>query len=540
MRIGVFEIDCIFQPFFVLVQVIGKQAKLLRAIHIRNVRGTKDDWLRLYVEIGGRRTRQKVVRNLGVGDEAAARTIEKSIADALLLPGDLGPGAYTARLLVNHAMGEEEMAFAFQVLPRGVIPTDFVRAPLLSAYISTDDALRAFAAKAAEGRIGLAPGDTLRLLYQALLERELSYQPVNLTSYPDCQEISPAGHALRSGGSCSDLSLLMASLLWCRGVSPALLLFSDHMAAGCFLEEKPPDFELAEGSGAVLSLIDRGRLAMVECTAMCRYLRADYDEAVNRLLDRLRTGSPCMLINVRKVLMNGSAVRLPDVSSSFLRCPCCGYDRVADSMADRIVCPACGEEFSPPPESLRESRPAPEESLTAYSARVRYGRSGNGAAVLGAQAGEGETIRVSPVWQGRAVRSVGSRAFALSGAGRVILPETVTRIGDYAFQGCVRLRQIAIPPDTAQIGTGAFAGSGLAAVRLPGGIKRISRLTFAGCAQLEKVELEEGIELIDERAFENCKSLKSVVIPSSVRQISRNAFDQSCELLLTTYQTIFI
>ena len=73
MRIGVFEIDCVFQPFFVLAQVTGKQAKLLRAIHIRNVRGTKDDWLRLYVEIGGRRTRPKVVRKSALDMPAVIR-----------------------------------------------------------------------------------------------------------------------------------------------------------------------------------------------------------------------------------------------------------------------------------------------------------------------------------------------------------------------------------------------------------------------------------------------------------------------------------
>ena len=542
MRIGVFELDCVFQPLFVLAQVRSKKARLLRAIHIRNVRGTEKDWLRLHAEIQGRSTRKKVVRDLRVGDEAAARAVEAGILEGLVLPDDFVPGKYTARLLINDAAGETEILFSFEVLPRQVIPTDFVRAPLLSAYISTDDALKAFASRAVDGQIGLTAKETLRLLYEALSKQELSYQPVNLTCYPDCQEISRLSHTLRTGGSCSDLSLLFASLLSCRGIPPALILFTDHMAAGCFTDDEPPAFETLEGSAAILSLLETGKLAAVECTAVCRYLQADEEEAAGKLLRRLRTGAPCVLINVRQVLANGTAARLPDEWAGTAPCPGCGYPCPPDGGGEGILCPACGRRFIPGgSENAPPARPDGEgEEIVSYSAMIQYGLARGNAYVIHMLAADEKTVRVAPSWQGHTVRAVGPRAFLNGTASQVILPDTVVSVGDYAFQNCVQLHRLAVPPYLSEIGTGAFTGSGLTEIRLPGKVRRVARMAFANCPHLTKVELEEGIELIDERAFENCVSLRSVVIPASVRQIARNAFDRSCELLMTSGKTVFI
>lgn len=540
MRIGVFELDFVFQPLFVLAEVYSRKAKLLRSIHIRNVRGTEKNWLKLYAEINGKRTLQRVVRDLGVNDEETAKRIEAHILDGLILPSGLYTGQYTARLVINDENGEHEVPFNFQVLPRQVIPTDFVRAPFLSAYISMDDTLRNFSSKALDGRIDATPAQTLQFLYEALLQQQLNYQPVSLTSFPDCQEISKMTYALNSGGSCSDLSLLMASLLWCRGVSPALLLFPDHMAAGCFSDEVP-SFETLAGSDQILSLIGTGMLTVVESTALCRYLQADYQEAIQRIEIKLRSGKPCMLINVRQTLASGTAVCLPETFFQYIRCPACGYDRFKNLSPDtrKLQCPACGELFSAAPEN-EENLVQPTDSFIAYSAKLQYGLAKGSVFVMKMQSTEEKTVRVAPVWQGRTVRSIASRAFAGTGVVRVILPDSITSIEDYAFQNCKALNQLALPPDISEIGTGAFAESGLTVFRIPGTIQRIPRLAFYGCSDLEKVELEEGIEKIDEMAFVGCRSLRSITIPASVKQIARNAFDRDCELLMCTNSTIFI
>ena len=123
------------------------------------------------------------------------------------------------------------------------------------------------------------------------------------------------------------------------------------------------------------------------------------------------------------------------------------------------------------------------------------------------------------------------------GARRVILPDSVTRIGDYAFHQCRALEKMRLPPDLNEIGTGAFSGSGVREISLPVGIRRIPRMAFAQCESLEKAILPEGLKIIDERAFAGCPRLRSVQIPASVRQVAANAFDPSCELLLVSQHT---
>lgn len=528
MRIGAFEMDCVFRPSFVLAEVCSGRAWLLRALRIRNVRGTAEDWLKLCVEINGRRGKQKAVRNLPVGDEAAAEKMEAGIREALTVPVHTGPGVYSARLLVSDENGETEWPFTFRVQPPQVIPTDFARAALISASVRADDALRAFAADAVQGS-----ADPLRALYRALLEKDLIYHPVAVTHEIDCQETAKMGYVLEKGGSCADLSLLFASLLHCWGVPPALLLFRDHMAAGCFDPDRLPAFETLEGSDAALALMAEGMLKAVECTAVCRPEKADVEEAEQKLIRRLESGEPCVIVNVCQALRGGVAP-LPDALPPYIRCPYCGYDRFAGSVGGAMSCPCCGRSFAPVLPKAEEEPPA---AAIPFSANLRFSVIQGGAAVIKALPTQEETVRIPPVWQGKAVRRIGDRALEGCGAARVILPDSVTRIGDYAFHACRNLQKLALPPDLNEIGTGAFSGSGLREIALPTGVRRIPRMAFAQCEGLEKAILPEGLQLIDERAFAGCPSLRAVQIPASVRHVAANAFDPACELLLTSEGT---
>lgn len=116
-----------------------------------------------------------------------------------------------------------------------------------------------------------------------------------------------------------------------------------------------------------------------------------------------------------------------------------------------------------------------------------------------------------------------------------MLPESVTSIGDYAFNGCTSLSNIVlwdntitgipaycfadcdnmlninIPKGVTSIGTGAFQGcGGLSEIIMPDSVKSIGGSAFSGCTGLLNINIPSGVTNIYAYAFYNCTSLQSV------------------------------
>ena len=99
----------------------------------------------------------------------------------------------------------------------------------------------------------------------------------------------------------------------------------------------------------------------------------------------------------------------------------------------------------------------------------------------------------------------------------VVLPNTLTEIGDCAFSGCVKLKSIRLPDNVRIIGRSAFEGCvELEELKIPDGVREIKTGTFSSCRKLEKLYLPASIENIeigtrvrgfDTRTFANCESL---------------------------------
>ena len=105
----------------------------------------------------------------------------------------------------------------------------------------------------------------------------------------------------------------------------------------------------------------------------------------------------------------------------------------------------------------------------------------------------------------------------------IVIPDTVTYIGDNAFSNCSRLFKINIPDSVTSIGKSAFAScSNLKEIKIPNSVKSIGNYAFSGCTSLESVELSNNVKELY-GTFENCNNLKSVTIPESVIYID-NAF----------------
>jgi hypothetical protein len=122
--------------------------------------------------------------------------------------------------------------------------------------------------------------------------------------------------------------------------------------------------------------------------------------------------------------------------------------------------------------------------------------------------------------------SIGSSAFdTCISLKSVTIPPTVKTIGNFAFIFCSGLTGITIPEGVTSIGNSCFADcSSLAEVGLPSTLATIGTFAFMKCTALSGVTLPEGLVSLPNSAFERCSSLTSVTIPPSVTQIGNNVF----------------
>lgn len=114
----------------------------------------------------------------------------------------------------------------------------------------------------------------------------------------------------------------------------------------------------------------------------------------------------------------------------------------------------------------------------------------------------------------------------------ITIPETVTRIGDSAFEDCGVLKTIEIPNSVTEIGSHAFKGcSELINVKLPQGLSKVSDETFCNCTKLESISFPNSVTEIGGSAFYNCSSLKGdLELWMMTSQIGINAF-YGCQAL---------
>ena len=106
----------------------------------------------------------------------------------------------------------------------------------------------------------------------------------------------------------------------------------------------------------------------------------------------------------------------------------------------------------------------------------------------------------------------------------VVIPNSVTSIGEWAFSGCKGLTSIEIPNSVTSIGINAFYYcDGLTSVTIGNSVTSIDG-AFANCSGLTSVTIPNSVTSIGERAFWHCSGLTSITIPSSVKTIDSSAF----------------
>ena len=111
------------------------------------------------------------------------------------------------------------------------------------------------------------------------------------------------------------------------------------------------------------------------------------------------------------------------------------------------------------------------------------------------------------------------------------IPNGITSIGKYTFNGFDSLINLTIPESVTSIGNSAFENcTSLTSVTISGSVASIGAYAFSSCNNLTNVTIENGVTSIGEGVFKNCSNLKSAIIPDSVTSIGRSVFD-SCSSL---------
>jgi hypothetical protein len=121
-------------------------------------------------------------------------------------------------------------------------------------------------------------------------------------------------------------------------------------------------------------------------------------------------------------------------------------------------------------------------------------------------------------------------------ASDIVIPETVTKIGERAFKDNKKLKAVALHDGIVRIDGGAFWGcTSLQSIVIPDGVAKIDWGAFNECSALKEVTIGKGVTNIGERAFRNCKALKNLFVSDTVTYFGVSAFDGCGSLTISGY-----
>ena len=119
-----------------------------------------------------------------------------------------------------------------------------------------------------------------------------------------------------------------------------------------------------------------------------------------------------------------------------------------------------------------------------------------------------DMFRLSPWWNNGPSPS---QSAYFSSIKSVVIPNTITTIGDYVFSRCTGLTSITIPNSVTSIGEWAFSNcDGLTSITIPDSVTSIDDYAFNWCESLTSITIPNSVTSIGEWAFQYCSGLTSI------------------------------
>lgn len=105
----------------------------------------------------------------------------------------------------------------------------------------------------------------------------------------------------------------------------------------------------------------------------------------------------------------------------------------------------------------------------------------------------------------------------------VTIPDTVTDMGEFVFEGCYNLKHIRLSAELRYLWGYTFCRCGIEEIMLPDKLRSIPPFAFKECKNLKRVVCGADMKKIYSWAFAGCDSLKEVIHNDEV-EISPDAF----------------
>lgn len=120
------------------------------------------------------------------------------------------------------------------------------------------------------------------------------------------------------------------------------------------------------------------------------------------------------------------------------------------------------------------------------------------------------------------LKKIGDHGFQSSDITGIELPESIEYLGEYCFADIQNEFELRIPDNLTNIGDYCFEGSNFTSVILPSNITSIGEGWFRNCSRLKKMKLHEGIAKIGILAFAG--STVNLELPESLTELESYAF----------------